>query len=190
MSTITVHTSGTYVNMEGPAFSTVAESNLHRSWGGSVIGMTAVAEAKLCREAEISYAVLAMATDYDCWKEDGHVTVDVVIKTLRENVVKGQEVIKAAVPLIAAHAGTHPQEGDGANGAMAGAIMTSPTIMPRDRALALWPLIGKYFDLADVQGPPSSTAASAPAVPLACGSFLAGVGVALLGAALYIHKCK
>jgi purine nucleoside phosphorylase len=142
--------------MEGPAFSTVAESNLHRAWGGSVIGMTAVGEAKLCREAEISYAVLAMATDYDCWKvraiaafflrgsqdrepgpavgghyhdrslvqhscihppthsiprsltclfacslvhtqEDGHVTVDVVIKTLRENVVKGQEVIKAAV---------------------------------------------------------------------------------------------
>jgi 5'-methylthioadenosine phosphorylase len=54
--------------MEGPAFSTVAESNLHRAWGGSVIGMTAVGEAKLCREAEISYAVLAMATDYDCWK--------------------------------------------------------------------------------------------------------------------------
>ena len=92
------------------------------------------------------------------------------------------------IPIIAAHGGAHPQEGDGANGAMAGAIMTSPSIMPRDRAVALWPLIGKYFDMADVAGPPSSQSAQGPAVPLAAGAFLAGVGVGLAAFALYLRK--
>lgn len=67
---VVVHEKGTYVNMEGPAFSTYAESMLHRSWGGDIIGMTAVSEAKLCREAEISYGLVAMVTDFDCWKTD------------------------------------------------------------------------------------------------------------------------
>lgn len=137
-----VHPKGTYVNMEGPAFSTIAESNLHRSWGGDVIGMTAVAEAKLCREAEISYAVLAMATDYDCWKEEEEaVTVEAVIATLQANVKKAQEVVKLTVPKIAKYTGEHPQ-----THAMASAIMTTPDIIPKDRAVALRPLIEKYVD--------------------------------------------
>ncbi|WP_419805848.1 S-methyl-5'-thioadenosine phosphorylase [Terriglobus sp.] len=89
---------GTYVNMEGPQFSTRAESNLYRSWGADVIGMTNLQEAKLAREAEISYATLAMVTDYDCWYE-GHedVTVDQVIKVIHENTANAQKVLAGAI---------------------------------------------------------------------------------------------
>jgi 5'-methylthioadenosine phosphorylase len=105
----TVHDGGTYVCMEGPAFSTRAESNLYRSWGARVIGMTNLPEAKLAREASISYATLAMATDYDCWHE-GHddVTVDQVVAVLRANVSLAKRIISSAVPLIAAHDGQPP----------------------------------------------------------------------------------
>jgi hypothetical protein len=127
-----------------------------------------------------------MATDYDCWKADGHVTVDVVIKTLKENVIKGQEVIKACIPLIAKHQGPHPQEGNGTDGAMAGAIMTSPSIMPRDRALALWPLIEKYFKMEDIQGPNSRPTDSL--VPNEVGAFLAGLGLGLAVFAYHLRK--
>ncbi|MEN9219004.1 MAG: S-methyl-5'-thioadenosine phosphorylase [Gloeomargarita sp. DG_2_bins_126] len=101
---VTVHPQGTYVCMEGPAFSTRAESELYRSWGATVIGMTNLPEAKLAREAEIAYATLALATDYDCW-HPGHasVSVEMVIENLRQNVNNAQAVIQKAVAKIAAH---------------------------------------------------------------------------------------
>lgn len=137
---VKVHPSGTYINMEGPAFSTVAESHLYRAWGGHVIGMTALAEAKLAREAEISYAVLAMATDYDCWRGDHDaVSVEQVIATLTRNVHNGQAVVAACVPLIAAQQGPCPFDA-----ALNGAIMTSPDCISSKQLLALQPLIGKY----------------------------------------------
>ena len=136
----TVHDGGTYVCMEGPAFSTRAESHLYRSWGASVIGMTNLPEAKLAREAEISYATIAMATDYDCWHEGDHVTVDQVIAVVKANVALARRIITEAVPLVARHEGPAPQ-----SDAMAGAIMTAPAAIPGHRLDALAPLIGKYF---------------------------------------------
>ena len=137
---MTTHNGGTCVTMEGPAFSTKAESILHKSWGAKIIGMTQVQEAKLCREAEISYATCALATDYDCWRE-GHdaVTVEEVVHTMKTNVINARAVLKAVVPAIQAHPGEAPM----AN-ALAGAIMTAPDCIPRDRAAALAPLVGKY----------------------------------------------
>jgi 5'-methylthioadenosine phosphorylase len=90
-----VHRGGTYVCMEGPAFSTRAESRLYRSWGADVIGMTNVTEAKLAREAEIAFATLALATDYDCWYEEhGDVSVEEVIRVLNQNVAKAKESVR------------------------------------------------------------------------------------------------
>jgi 5'-methylthioadenosine phosphorylase len=108
---ITLHTKGTYVCMEGPAFSTLAESNLYRSWGGTVIGMTNLPEAKLAREAEIAYATLALVTDYDCWHPDhDHVTVEMILDNLHRNAINAQQVIQETVrrltenpPLSKAH---------------------------------------------------------------------------------------
>jgi 5'-methylthioadenosine phosphorylase len=95
---VTLHKGGTYVCMEGPAFSTIAESNLYRSWGATVIGMTNLPEAKLAREAEIAYATLALVTDYDCWHPDqDHVTVEMVIDNLRRNGIHAQKVIQETV---------------------------------------------------------------------------------------------
>ncbi|PZO58574.1 MAG: S-methyl-5'-thioadenosine phosphorylase [Phormidesmis priestleyi] len=95
---VTLHRGGTYVCMEGPAFSTKAESNLYRSWDATVIGMTNLPEAKLAREAEIAYATLAMVTDYDCWHSDhDNVTVEMVIGNLQKNAVNAQKVIQAVV---------------------------------------------------------------------------------------------
>jgi len=104
---------GVYLAMEGPQFSTRAESELYRSWGASVIGMTNMPEAKLAREAELCYATVAMVTDYDCW-HDGHddVTVEAVIKVLMENAEKARELVRQVVPLLSGrkescHAGCH-----------------------------------------------------------------------------------
>ncbi len=95
---VTLHRDGTYVCMEGPAFSTKAESQLYRSWGATVIGMTNLPEAKLAREAEIAYATLALVTDYDCWHpEHDSVTVDMVIANLQRNAVNAQKVIQETV---------------------------------------------------------------------------------------------
>ncbi|MBD1912999.1 MULTISPECIES: S-methyl-5'-thioadenosine phosphorylase [unclassified Leptolyngbya] len=95
---ITLHRGGTYVCMEGPAFSTKAESNLYRSWGATIIGMTNLPEAKLAREAEIAYATLALVTDYDCWHPDhDSVTVEMVIGNLQKNAVNAQRVIRETV---------------------------------------------------------------------------------------------
>jgi len=95
------HDGGTYVCMEGPQFSTRAESFMYRGLGASVIGMTNLPEAKLAREAEMAYATIAMATDYDCWHEtEEHVSVDAVVAVLQANVVKAQRVLRAAIPRI------------------------------------------------------------------------------------------
>ena len=134
------HDGGTYVCMEGPAFSTRAESHLYRSWGASVIGMTNITEARLAREAGISYASLAMATDYDCW-HTGHddVTVDQVIAVLQANVATARSVISAAAPAIAAFAGAAPMAGAAEN-----AIMTAPDRIADARKEALAVLLGEY----------------------------------------------
>ncbi len=102
MPEVTLHRGGTYVCMEGPAFSTKAESNLYRSWGATVIGMTNLPEAKLAREAEIAYATLALVTDYDCWHPDhDSVTVEMVIGNLQKNAVNAQRVIREVIRRIA-----------------------------------------------------------------------------------------
>jgi 5'-methylthioadenosine phosphorylase len=99
---VTLHRGGTYVCMEGPAFSTIAESNLYRSWGANIIGMTNLQEAKLAREAEIAYATLALVTDYDCWHPDhDHVTVEMVIENLHRNAANAQQVVREAIKRIA-----------------------------------------------------------------------------------------
>ena len=117
---IDIHRGGTYVCMEGPAFSTKAESNLYRSWGADIIGMTNLTEAKLAREAEIAYATLAMVTDYDCWHPDhDSVTVDMVIGNLRKNATNAQAIIQEVVSRLAAH----PPQSD-AHDALKYAILT------------------------------------------------------------------
>jgi 5'-methylthioadenosine phosphorylase len=99
---VTLHRGGTYVCMEGPAFSTKAESNLYRSWGATIIGMTNLPEAKLAREAEIAYATLALVTDYDCWHPDhDSVTVEMVIANLQRNATNAQKVIQETVRRLA-----------------------------------------------------------------------------------------
>jgi 5'-methylthioadenosine phosphorylase len=98
---------GTYIVMEGPQFSTMAESKLYRSWGCDVIGMTNMPEAKLAREAEICYATVAMVTDYDCWHSDhGNVSVEMVLRTLGENAANARALVKAVVPLLKGHTET------------------------------------------------------------------------------------
>jgi len=136
-----VHDGGTYVCMEGPAFSTRAESLLHRSWGASVIGMTNMPEAKLAREAEISYATLAMSTDYDCWHpEHDAVTVEQVIQVLSGNVALAKRIIADAVPQILAQSAP-----TAAHSALRNAILTQHDAITPAIRTELAPLIRKYF---------------------------------------------
>lgn len=139
---IPVHRGGTYVCMEGPLFSTRAESNLHRSWGASVIGMTALPEAKLAREAEICYAICALPTDYDCWYE-GHdsVTADMVIQTLLKNAETAKKIVKAAVAALA----TRLTETCACHSALANAIVTGPDLFPKKTRARLSFLLDRYF---------------------------------------------
>ncbi len=132
---------GTYVCMEGPQFSTKAESRLYRSWGADVIGMTNLQEAKLAREAEISYATLAMVTDYDCWFE-GHdaVTVDQVIAVMHQNSGNAQKVVKAAVRLMPADLSHAPSQS-----AAKFAVMTDRAVIPAETKAKLDLLYGKYW---------------------------------------------
>jgi len=132
---------GTYVCIEGPQFSTRAESNLYRSWGADVIGMTNLQEAKLAREAEISYATLAMVTDYDCWRE-GHddVTVEQVIAVMHQNSENAQKVVKAAIRLLPTDLSTSP-----AQTAAKFAIMTDKALIPEATKAKLKVLFGKYL---------------------------------------------
>jgi 5'-methylthioadenosine phosphorylase len=140
----TVHRGGTYLCMEGPQFSTRAESHIHRSWGAggaiSVIGMTNATEAKLAREAEICYTTLALATDYDCWHvAEADVTVDQVLKALHDNVALSKRIIQAAV-------GQLPMTRDcGCGDALKYAIVTAPNRIPAKTRTALAPIIGKYL---------------------------------------------
>jgi 5'-methylthioadenosine phosphorylase len=137
---VTTHRGGTYLCMEGPAFSTKAESNVYRQWGMDIIGMTNLQEAKLAREAEIAYATLALVTDYDCWHE-GHddVTVDIVVEYLNKNVRNAQLILKDAVKRVAAKE-TPNQYAD----AIKSAIFTAPNLWPEETFKKLEAIIGKY----------------------------------------------
>jgi len=136
----TVHRGGTYVNMEGPQFSTLAESKLYRSWGMDVIGMTNLQEAKLAREAEICYATLALVTDYDCWHPDhDSVTVEMIIGTLLQNAKTAQQAIALAVDRIPA------TRTCGCKDALATAIITRPEAVPAQTKKELAPIVGKYM---------------------------------------------
>jgi len=137
---ISVKSGGTYVCMEGPQFSTRAESNLYRSWGADVIGMTNLQEAKLAREAEICYATAAMVTDYDCW-HPGHdeVTVEQIVAVLNQNASNACRVIKAAVAAMPA------ERKCGCASAMQYAILTAPDAIPAATRDKLDLLIGKYL---------------------------------------------
>jgi len=135
-----VHGAGTYVCMEGPAFSTRAESHLYRGWGGHVIGMTNVTEAKLAREAEICYTTIALATDYDCWHEsEEDVSIEAIMAVLQSNVAMSQQIIRLAVPMIEVDRGCICEH------AASTAIMTARDRIPAERKQALAPLFGKYF---------------------------------------------
>jgi 5'-methylthioadenosine phosphorylase len=131
------HFRGTYVCMEGPAFSTRAESNWYRAMGASVIGMTNLQEAKLAREAEICLATLALSTDYDCWKEDEVVDVAKVMATMKQNIENAQKVIRLAVPKLT-------QRPCQCGSALKGAIMTDPKAIPAAARERLGIFINKY----------------------------------------------
>ncbi|MEM6446470.1 MAG: S-methyl-5'-thioadenosine phosphorylase [Cyanobacteria bacterium J06642_2] len=138
---IDIHPGGTYVCMEGPAFSTKAESELYRSWGGSIIGMTNLTEAKLAREAEIAYATLALVTDYDCWHPDHDaVTVEMVIGNLHRNAANAQKVIRAAIARIAADPPESP-----AHTALKYAILTDLSKSPAATVARLEAILAPYL---------------------------------------------
>jgi 5'-methylthioadenosine phosphorylase len=136
----TVHRGGTYLNMEGPQFSTRAESMVYRQWGVDVIGMTNLQEAKLAREAEIAYASLAMVTDYDCWHEEEEaVTGEGVMEVLRKNVALAQRVVRRAVTRLDDTANDCAE-------ALRMALITEPGDVPAETLEMLAPLVGKYLD--------------------------------------------
>lgn len=137
----TVHNEGTYIVMEGPLFSTRAESFLYRNWGASVIGMTAIPEAKLAREAEICYATLACVTDYDCWHESGEVvTIDMVLENLRRNTEMAKKILKAAVTRL-----PERRECQCAT-ALKDSIITAPELIPAQKKKELALLIERYIN--------------------------------------------
>jgi 5'-methylthioadenosine phosphorylase len=135
-----VHNGGTYVNMEGPAFSTRAESRTNRRLGYDVIGMTNLGEAKCAREAEMAYATMAMVTDYDCWKDDeAHVTVELVLDNLHRNAELAKAVIRRCVPQI-------PEQPNWpCHSALKNALLTDRKLWPRKTTAELEPLLRKYL---------------------------------------------
>ena len=137
---VKVHRGGTYICMEGPAFSTVAESNVYRSWNMDVIGMTNLQEAKLAREAEICYATLALVTDYDCW-HPAHdaVTVETVIDYLNKNVRNAQVIMREAVKRLSSRSRDCT-----CGSALKHAIFTAPDLWPEATTRKLEAIIGKY----------------------------------------------
>lgn len=135
-----VHRGGTYVCMEGPQFSTLAESRLYRTWGADLIGMTNLQEAKLAREAEIAYSTMALVTDYDCWHPDhDSVTVEMIINNLTQNAQTAQQVIARVVESL------DVATRDPAHSALASAIITRPDAIPDSTRRALAPIISKYL---------------------------------------------
>ena len=139
---VRAHLGGTYICIEGPAFSTRAESEIYRSWGCDVIGMTAATEAKLCREAEICYATMNLATDYDVWHaEEEDVSVELVLENLRLNIHMAKAIIKKTLATL-------PPDLEGAcacNDALRGTIMTAPHLVPASKKKELALIVGKYL---------------------------------------------
>lgn len=134
------HRGGSFITIEGPRFSTKAESNVYRAWGMSIIGMTASPEAFLAREAELCYATMAHVTDYDVWHEsEAPVTVDMVIQTLNKNTQKVQEAIRNLVR------GVKPERTCECGQALSSALITDPKVVPIETRKKLDLLIGKYF---------------------------------------------
>jgi len=139
----TVHRGGTYICIEGPNFSTRAESKIFRSWGVDVIGMTNIPEARLAREAEICYGTVALATDYDCWHDDhDDVSVEAVIAIIQQNVATARQIIKSAVEMIVAR---RRNRDCACAEALKYAIMTDRSLIPAETRQALEPIIGKYL---------------------------------------------
>ena len=135
-----VHRGGTYVCLEGPQFSTLAESKLYRTWGADIIGMTNLQEAKLAREAEIAYSTMALVTDYDCWHPDhDSVTVEMIINNLTQNAKTAQQVIARVVEQL------EVETRDPAHSALATAIITRSDAIPEQTKRDLAPIIGKYI---------------------------------------------
>ena len=137
---LNVHLNGTMVVMEGPAFSTKAESFMYRGWGADIIGMTALPEAKLAREAEICYATMAWVTDYDCWYEETEsVTVEIVIQNLLSNVANSKDMIRKVVPLL------DMENSCSCNNSLQDSIITQPQAIGQDIKSKLGPIIGRYI---------------------------------------------
>lgn len=137
---VRVHNGGTYVNMEGPAFSTRAESTANHKAGFDVIGMTNLGEAKCAREAEIAYATMAMVTDYDCWKVDeAHVTVEMVIANLQRNAATAKAILTHVIPALPTMANWPCHD------ALRNAIMTEKSLWPKATQRNLKPIISKYI---------------------------------------------
>src|SRR5512136_197392 len=142
-----VHPAGTYVCMEGPQFSTRAESELHRAWGASLIGMTAMPEAKLAREAELCYALVALPTDYDCWRpHPAHVDQLALIEEILGNVKAASqnalELVKRAIPALAAQA----DKPCACQSALKLALWSDRARIPSETRRRLWPILGRYLD--------------------------------------------
>jgi 5'-methylthioadenosine phosphorylase len=136
----TVHKGGTYVCMQGPQFSTLAESNLYRSWGMDIIGMTNLQEAKLAREAEICYTTIALVTDYDCWHPSHDaVTVDMIVANLIQNAQTAQQVIASAVDELPFDRSCECAT------ALKYALITRPEVIPADTKQRLAPIVRKYL---------------------------------------------
>jgi 5'-methylthioadenosine phosphorylase len=143
-----VHENAVYLCIEGPQFSTRAESNLYRTWGVDVISMTAMQEARLAREAELCYAVLALVTDYDCWHEsEGAVDIGEILRVMRLNVAVAQQAVSNL-------ARTLPQRGRecGCGDALKGAIITDPSLIPSETAARLSAIVGKYLTSREFTG--------------------------------------
>jgi 5'-methylthioadenosine phosphorylase len=136
---VTTHRGGTYVCMEGPLFSTRAESAMHRSWGASIIGMTALPEAKLAREAEMCYATVALVTDYDVWKEDEEVDINQVLANIKANTDHVKDLIRKVVPKL------DLDQECRCHSALKGALITDPKHIPEKTRQAWGPLMAKYL---------------------------------------------
>ncbi len=139
-----MHAGGTYISMEGPLYSTRAESHIYRSWGASIIGMTAIPEAKLAREAEMAYAMLATATDYDVWHEsEADVTAETVVQNLLRNVDTAKQIVSQVIEEL-------PLDWvSSAKGALATAIVTEPSMIPLKLRHDLAPILGDYIEPAE-----------------------------------------